>query len=243
MNKDFYISIFGDRYDREAVLFPASVTILLIVFALGNILHGDLEHIDVQDSKVHMTIFAILILIITKIMMWIIRTLSKNSIERLTYGKEKLNFPTISMLLPSSSILSNEYKNRILLKAQKDFEIDLNTSISNQEDETKVRKVIAEVTNLIRKKVSRLERTETYLIKNIRYGRCRNMIGGSTIAILIQLVITIYSAIKGYSLFCPIISITISCMLDLYMFYIYKQAGIEYAKELFENYLICKNNE
>lgn len=66
---------------------------------------------------------------------------------------------------------------------------------------------------------------------------------GSTIAILIQLVITIYSAIKGYSLFCPIISITISCMLDLYMFYIYKQAGIEYAKELFENYLICKNNE
>lgn len=84
--------------------------------------------------------------------MWIIRTLSKNSIERLTYGKEKLNFPTISMLLPSSSILSNEYKNRILLKAQKDFEIDLNTSISNQEDETKVRKVIAEVTNLIRKK-------------------------------------------------------------------------------------------
>lgn len=69
------------------------------------------------------------------------------------------------------------------------------------------------------------------------------MIGGSTIAILIQLVITIYSAIKGYSLFCPIISITISCMLDLYMFYIYKQASIEYAKELFENYLICKNNE
>lgn len=56
MNKDFYISIFGDRYDREAVLFPASVTILLIVFALGNILHGYLEHIDVQDSKVHMTI-------------------------------------------------------------------------------------------------------------------------------------------------------------------------------------------
>ena len=47
MNKDFYISIFGDRYDREAVLFPASVTILLIVFALGNILHGYLEHIDV----------------------------------------------------------------------------------------------------------------------------------------------------------------------------------------------------
>ena len=81
------------------------------------------------------------------------------------------------------------------------------------------------------------------LIKNIRYGRCRNMIGGSTIAILIQLAITIYSAIKGYSLFCPIISITISCMLNLYMFYIYKQAGIEYAKELFENYLICKNNE
>ena len=92
MNKDFYISIFGDRYDREAVLFPASVTILLIVFALGNILHGYLEHIDVLDSKVHMTIFAILILIITKIMMWIIRTLSKNSIERGKFSIEVQKF-------------------------------------------------------------------------------------------------------------------------------------------------------
>lgn len=168
-----------DEYSRKARLFPAFLCSIPFIL---------MKHIIV-DPFVGMTISdwfwtvmiedASLAVVLTYMLTQIIRMVSKALFE------DKTNFATTIMLLPSSVILSADYKRKIADKVLADFQIGLPSLQDEQADLSASKARIREVVSLIIHKVAN---GRLLLQHNIEYGFARNLIGGSVIGLLASII-------------------------------------------------------
>ncbi|KRD06492.1 hypothetical protein ASE21_20265 [Flavobacterium sp. Root901] len=225
-----------NQYFVRARLFPTILTaipiIIFINYVLNKELYSSLNQIyTILPSLAGFGISAAVIFLSIQIN----RIVSKELFQRI-YFKEEIEMPTTKMLLWQDSKIDKNTKSKIRKKINEKFQIKLKneTEESSEIEESKKQIVFAvsQIRNLLR--------GNTFLFRhNIEYGFIRNLIGGSLIALIISIVILIYSYITKDNT----LKITSVILVAIYTFpvifskFIIKKFGNYYAKTLYEQFL------
>ncbi len=215
------------EYNRKARIYPALLTALPLFFVKHYIIDQYFSFSLTQVILGDISMLAVLIYLFSQIN----RFISKILFEK------KVDFPTDKALLPSSSVLSNEYRNNLAQKVKVDFSLtlpDLKDENENEE-ETKVR-----IREIVKSIINKVRDGHLLLQHNIEYGFFRNLLGGSVVASIVSFVnIFLFS-------FCfknKILVITSVVLLFAYLFVIFfrkralKHFSEEYTQVLFREYL------
>ncbi len=216
-----------DEYNRKARIYPALLTALPIFLVKHYIIDQYFSFSLTQVILGDISMLAILVYLFSQIN----RFISKILFEK------KVDFPTDKALLPSSSVLSKEYRNNLAQKVKVDFSLtlpDLKDENENEED-TKVR-----IREIVKSIIDKVRDGHLLLQHNIEYGFFRNLLGGSVVASIVSFVnIFLFS-------FCfknKILVITSVILFFAYLFVIVfrkralKHFSEEYTQVLFREYL------
>lgn len=218
---------FFNEYNLKARVFPALLTAIPLFLIKHYIINQYFSFSLTQVIFGDVSILIILIYLFSQIN----RVISKSLFE------VKTNFPTDKALLPSSTALSQQYRQNLGEKIKKDFNLtlpELKEENENEEDvKTRIREIVKSIINKV--KDGRL-----LLQHNIEYGFYRNLLGGSVVASVVSLV--------NIFLFClwfqnKTIAITSMVLFLVYLFVvifhkkILKHYSEEYTQVLFREYL------
>lgn len=236
--KGILSSINVDSYDLIALIIPTICNILFGIIFWWSYLQSYTVTLSLLDwNMAYIKIIGIFILLILiHFVSKLFRFISKELIEKLYYGKNLYKFPTVSFLLPNSNEVSNLYREKIVAKIDADFGINLSCTVKSKKQKLEFIRTANDAIDLVRKQVRDSQFSSMYLRKNIRYGTCRNFIGGSIILIIIELVYMIFYLNGTESQ--PIIQILLVHSFAMIISCIQlPKLGKEYAKELYDNYL------
>lgn len=231
--------MFVDRYYLNARLFPTvltSIPTLLVYYKyIVPLYHGKLENvIAVLPAITTIVLSSAIIFLLTQIN----RFISKEIYQRI-YFNEEINMPTTNLLLKSNSEFEISIKQKIEDKIKTKFELRLLSETEELSDVIRARKLIVTAVSQIK---NSLRENSLLLQHNIEYGFSRNLIGGSTIA----LVICIFMLILSYNsndLSMIYLSWILSIMYFLPIAFskiILDRLSKNYAKILFEQFLTIK---
>jgi hypothetical protein len=166
------------------------------------------------------------------------RFLSKEIFQRI-YFTDEMKMPTTNLLLKSNTEFETTIKQKIESKIKVMFDIDLLSIDEELINEERARKLIVTTVSQIR---VCLKGNEMLLQHNIEYGFFRNLIGGSLLAVIVSIVLLIYSCLS-----CDCSTEILSFVLiTLYLIpiilskWIINQHGKYYAKILFEQFLFLQ---
>jgi hypothetical protein len=197
--------------------------------------HGKLENvIAVLPAITTIVLSSAIIFLLTQIN----RFISKEIYQRI-YFNEEINMPTTNLLLKSNSEFEISIKQKIEDKIKTKFELRLLSETEELSDVIRARKLIVTAVSQIK---NSLRENSLLLQHNIEYGFSRNLIGGSTIA----LVICIFMLILSYNsndLSMIYLSWILSIMYFLPIAFskiILDRLSKNYAKILFEQFLTNK---
>jgi hypothetical protein len=231
--------MFVDRYYLNARLFPTvltSIPTLLVYYKyIVPLYHGKLENvIAVLPAITTIVLSSAIIFLLTQIN----RFISKEIYQRI-YFNEEINMPTTNLLLKSNSEFEISIKQKIEDKIKTKFELRLLSETEELSDVIRARKLIVTAVSQIK---NSLRENSLLLQHNIEYGFSRNLIGGSTIA----LVICIFMLVLSYNSK-DISMIYLSWILSIMYFLpiafskiILDRLSKNYAKILFEQFLTIK---
>ncbi len=152
------------------------------------------------------------------------------------YFQEELNMPTTNHLLWKDTFFEETIKEKIRTKINSKFEIYIQNLTEEQADELKSRKQIMTAVSQIR---NSLRENKLLLQHNIEYGFFRNLIGGSLIALVFSIAISIYGLSQAQQNLKFIgISMTIVYLIPIILSKpIIKRFGNYYSKILYEQFL------
>ena len=231
--------MFVDRYYLNARLFPTvltSIPTLLVYYKyIVPLYHGKLENvIAVLPAITTIVLSSAIIFLLTQIN----RFISKEIYQRI-YFNEEINMPTTNLLLKSNSEFEISIKQKIEDKIKTKFELRLLSETEELSDVIRARKLSVTAVSQIK---NSLRENSLLLQHNIEYGFSRNLIGGSTIA----LVICIFMLVLSYNSK-DISMIYLSWILSIMYFLpiafskiILDRLSKNYAKILFEQFLTIK---
>lgn len=228
-----------NQYFIRARLFPTILTsipiIIFINYVLNNELYPSLDQIyTILPTLTGFGISAAIIFLSIQIN----RIVSKELFQKI-YFKEEIEMPTTKMLLWQDSTLDKNTKSKIRQKINKNFQMKLKDEIEENSDLEESKKQIVFAVSQIRN----LLRGNAFLFQhNLEYGFIRNLIGGSSIASLISVIILIYAiSTKDNTLkITSIILLTIYILPIFFSKFIINKFGNYYAKTLFEQFLTEK---
>ncbi len=228
-----------NQYNLKARIYPAILCIIpfmiLYHFFLNNIL-GDFLNFIVKIKWIDdISISVIFIYLLAQIG----RLIGKEVYEKI-YFKNELNMPTTSFLMCSNSEYTSDYKSKIYQKIKKDFNLQLSLKEEEKNDEIKAKKKIVEAVGLIRGKV---KNGRLLLQHTIEYGFWRNLIGGSTIALLFSLINIYFFKFITFNKIACIVSIVTSLIYLIPVVLskvIITRLGNLYAKRLIQEYMVMK---
>lgn len=168
-----------DDYDLEAVFTPAMVNILIMGFIIaccvvdsGNVMNSVWWQVVCQIIG---SVAAAALL--TRFVMNLFRAAS-HLYEYIHYGKDRLQFPTTSMLLYNDKSISRERKKRVRLELKAHYNMSLCSKAQEETDETEARRVAKDAIALIRTAVA--DSGDTMARRKLkRYGTFRNFLGGA----------------------------------------------------------------
>lgn len=225
-----------NTYYIKARLFPTVLTSIptLILYnkIVASLYHDKLQNIFVALPTITDVLLSSAIVFL---LVQVNRFLSKEIFQRL-YFKDEQYMPTTNLLLKSNTELEVSIKQKIEDKIKSKFDIKLLSRVEESVDEQRARKLIVSTVSQIR---NCLRDNAMLLRHNIEYGFFRNLIGGSFLAMMISLILIIYShftndfsirnlsVILGVIYFFPI----------LLSKFIINRYGKYYAKILFEQFL------
>ncbi|HBX51111.1 MAG TPA: hypothetical protein DEH02_08610 [Bacteroidales bacterium] len=225
-----------NTYYIKARLFPTVLTSIptLILYnkIVASLYHDKLQNIFVALPTITDVLLSSAIVFL---LVQVNRFLSKEIFQRL-YFKDEQYMPTTNLLLKSNTELEVSIKQKIEDKIKSKFDIKLLSRVEESVDEQRARKLIVSTVSQIR---NCLRDNAMLLRHNIEYGFFRNLIGGSFLAMVISLILIIYShftndfsirnlsVILGVIYFFPI----------LLSKFIINRYGKYYAKILFEQFL------
>lgn len=226
---------FINKYSIKGRLIPTVLcAIPFLIFQYSYLTSEQIEFITELGAMKFVGDVTISIAIIY-FLMQVNRFLSKHIFEAI-YFKKQLYFPTTTRLLLSDDTLSQDYKDRIREKAEKEFQINFLNQEQELANELNARKTIRDIVGLIRRKVG--EGTLS-LQHNIEYGFFRNLIGGSIISLLMSFTL-IYISQENSNKFILGISITLTIvylvLILLSKKILYTKGGL-YCDVLFQDYM------
>lgn len=227
-----------DKYYLQARLFPTVLTsiplLLLLNVAVAPYYNQHLKDILVfLPALVNIGLSSAVIFLFVQIN----RLVSKELFQKVFFTDE-IRMPATDNLLWHSNYYPDEIRQLIHTKIKTSFGIDLLSKEAEKMDELKARKVIvsacAQIRNVTRE-------SKLLLQHNIEYGFCRNLIGGSFIAVVFCVSFVVYALYHKVPLVgVGIILLVIYSLPILFSKFIIKRYGNYYAKVLIEQFLTIK---
>jgi len=185
-----------DEYTLHARIYPGAICAipaLILIFAFENetvsqILQN-IANIEVAGKvTVGIAVFFLLI--------QFSRFVGKDVFEHKLFDNE-LKFPSTEFLLPGDTSLSDEFKAKLAAKISSEFDLVLPSADDVQTDETAARRRVKDIVAQIRGAAGR---PPLLLQRNWEYGFVRNLVGGSTFALLLSVlgVVLHFGTALGY---------------------------------------------
>lgn len=168
------------------------------------------------------------------------RFVSKKVFQNLFY-QDELYMPSTNMLMPDDGTLEKITKNRYYSLIWADFGIDLKTDLAKLTSEEEKRKMIIKIVALIRAK---LVSNRMLLRHNIEYGFWCNFLGGSILATIVSVFLSIAAILNNNE---PVFTAGIVLFIVYFLPIVFsklivKTHGGNYANILFEQYEAMNRN-
>lgn len=218
---------FFNEYNLKARVFPALITAIPLFLIKHYIINQYFSFSLTQIIFGDVSILVILIYLFSQIN----RVISKSLFEI------KTEFPTDKALLPSSTVLSQQYRKKLSDKIQTDFNLALPVLREENENEQDVKLRIREIVKSI---INKVKDGRLLLQHNIEYGFYRNLLGGSVVASIVSFLnIIIFSYwFKNQTLaITSLILFLVYLLVVIFHKKILKHYSEEYTQVLFREYL------
>ena len=216
-----------NEYNLKARVFPALITAVPLFLIKHYIINQYFSFSLTQVIFGDVSILIILIYLFSQIN----RVISKSLFE------VKTNFPTDKALLPSSTTLSQQYRQNLSGKIKKDFNLTLPELREENENEQEVKVRIREIVKSI---INKVKDGHLLLQHNIEYGFYRNLLGGSVVASVVSFVNIFLFCLWFQNKTIAITSIILFLVYLLVVIFhkkILKHYSEEYTQVLFREYL------
>ena len=223
-----------DDYDLEAVFTPAIVNMLILDIVFTCTLLPIAEHTSWWRPVLAITAPLAAAVVLTRFVMHIFRGVSRMFFEDILYRKDRLRFPTTSMLLlgDNSTSVSKMMKNRVRENLKTLYNITLPTKAKEDADEMEARRTAKDAVYYIRKAVADSGDTMTRR-KLKRYGMFRNFLGGAVICLPLSVACWFIDFSRtGVSNSIIHIALILYLILVVIDFFITKSAAVDYAETL-----------
>ncbi len=220
-----------DDYDREAVFTPAIVNLLILSFVLMCTILPLSEDAAWWHTALAIATPLASAVIITRFIMYLFRGTSY-LYEDIFYRKDRLRFPTTSMLLLNDKSISQVMKKRVRNDLKTLYNMPLFTKAQEEDDEMEARRTAKDAVSLIRKTVADSNDSMTRR-KLKRYGLFRNFLGGAIYCIPLSIIFLVFDSFSTGRLN-PIIlaTILIYFLIAVIDVFLAQSAAIGYAESL-----------
>jgi hypothetical protein len=232
MNKD-------KIYEKRARLYPVIVAMLIPLFLIIYLSSKTLSTLNQLEEIWNVAISIIPASLITGALTYGVKYLSRSTSKALfqfpLFKEDESKMPTTELILWSNKSISKQNKKLIHEKIQNNLGLVLMTKEQEEQDEDEARLLIADSVKQIREKTRDNQILFNY---NCNFGFIRNFMGANVWAVVIVLFISITNIIIPLvdnrlvfgALLIHLISFPIA-------FFLLKQNGREYARQLFTAYL------
>ena len=231
-----------DDYDLEAVFTPAVVNFLILDFVFTCTILPVVENTTWWHTALAIVAPIAAAVILTRFFMNFFRATSR-IYEDIFYRKDRLKFPTTSMLLLSVKNISRQKK----IKARNILKTKYKTSLCPQHiettDEMEARRTAKYAAAIIRKVVAESNDTLTHR-KLIRYGTFRNFLGGAIyclpLAIAFWAIDYHHSGVYNNMILLTLIFYAALFLIDIYLT---MSAADDYADTLITTFNLLNHDE
>ncbi len=185
-----------DEYTLHARIYPGLICAIPAILLVATFENEALTQLIHEVAGIEIAGKASVGVALFFLLMQLSRWIGKDLFERKLFAEE-LNFPTTDFLLASNTKLSTPFKATLADKVSTDFGLALPSAADEQGDETDARRRIKDIIARIR---SVAGQAPLVLQHNWEYGFARNLVGGSTIAVLLSIIgaIVHFDSALGY---------------------------------------------
>lgn len=226
-------------YEKKARLYPVIVAMLIPLLLIIYLSSKMIATFNQLEEIWNIVISIIPATLITGALMYGVKSLSRSTSKALfqfpIFKEDESKMPTTEMMLWKNKSISKQNKKLVHEKIQTDLGLILMTNIQEELEEEEARLLIADAVKRIREKT----RENIILFNyNCNYGFIRNFMGANVWALVILSCIGIlncFNPLIDYKLLLgAIIILLVSYPIA---FFLLKQNGREYARQLFTAYL------
>ena len=232
-----------DDYDLEAVFTPAVVNVLILDFVFTCTLLPFAENTEWWRSAIAVVAPLAASVVLFRFAMHLFREVARTTVESILYRKDRLRFPTTSMLLYNDSSISKFMKKRIREDIKAQYNITLSTKAQENADVMEARRIAKDAVALIRKTVADNKDAMTRR-KLIRYGMFRNFLGGALFCLpLSALCWAISYYLTGASNLAILFAMLVYLIIVFVDYFLTKSAAVDYAETLITTFDKINHNE
>lgn len=232
-----------DDYDLEAVFTPAVVNVLILDFVFTCTLLPFAENTKWWHSAIAIVAPLAASVVLFRFAMHLFREVARTTVESILYRKDRLRFPTTSMLLYNDSSISKVMKKRVREDIKAQYNITLSTKAQENADVMEARRIAKDAVALIRKTVADNKDAMTRR-KLIRYGMFRNFLGGALFCLPLSALCWAFSyyltGASNVSILFAILAYLIIVIVD---YFLTKSAAVDYAETLITTFDKINHNE
>ena len=223
-----------DDYDLEAVFTPAIVNMLILDIVFTGTLLPIAENTSWWRPVLAIVAPLAAAVVLTRFAMHFFRGVSRTVFEDTLYRKDRLRFPTTSMLLhgDNTTRVSKMMKNRVREDLKTLYNITLLSKAKEDADEMEARRTAKDAVYYIRNAVADSGDTMTRR-KLKRYGMFRNFLGGAVFCLPLSVACWVINFSRaGVSTPIILTALILYLMLIVIDFFITKSAAVDYAETL-----------
>ena len=232
-----------DDYDLEAVFTPAVVNVLILDFVFTCTLLPVSENTEWWRTAIAVVAPLAASVVLFRFAMHSFREVARTTVESILYRKDRLRFPTTSMLLYNDSSISKVMKKRVREDIKAQYNITLFTKAQENADEMEARRTAKDAVALIRKTVAENKDAMTRR-KLIRYGLFRNFLGGALVCLPLSVICW---AVSNYLTDAGNVAILFAILVYLIIvivdYFLTKSAAVDYAETLITTFDKINHNE
>lgn len=222
-----------DDYDREAVFTPAMVNmIVMVIIVFCSLSDTNLSFLESGWWQPIIKIVGTIAVaaVLTRFVMRITQGVSK-IFEDINYGRDRLHFPTTSMLLLNDNSIGQDLKKRIRLELKSLYSIRLCSKDIENNNELEARRAAKYAVAIIRQDVAALNDDLTQR-KLKRYGAYRNYLGGALFCLPVSIICWAVGLTVSISSIASSIVLILYVLITVVDYFLTKRAAIDYAETL-----------
>ena len=231
-----------DDYDLEAVFTPAIFNLLILDFVFTCTILPIAEGTVWWRAALAIVASLAAAVVLTRFSMHFFRAVAR-FIEDMLYRKDRLHFPTTSMLLLSDKSISQTMKKRIRDDLKTLYNITLCTKAQETVNEMEARRTAKDAVALVRKTVADSHDAMTRRMLK-RYGMFRNFLGGAVFCLPLSIACwAIDFSRTGTNDPIILTALVFYLLIVVVDFFITKSAAVEYAESLLTTFDKINHNE